>query len=100
MARRAKTLRSFQPRRFAVARGDEQHKNPKSDIDIAQAAAMQPIGQVAQDKLGIPDEALSPYARYKATLSPDYIRTPTNHPTATLIPLTPLPPTPPAQSTP
>src|SRR5689334_20472395 len=55
-----------------VARGDEQHRNPKSDIEIAQAAAMRPIGEVA-DKLGIPDEALSPYGRYKAKISLDYI---------------------------
>src|SRR5207245_10969515 len=39
-------------RRNAVARGDEQHKNPKPDIEIAQAAAMRPIGEVATEKLG------------------------------------------------
>ena len=57
-----------------MARGDDQHRNPKSDIEIAQAAAMRPIGQVAADKLGIPDEALSLYGRYTAKISLDYIR--------------------------
>src|SRR5713226_5471684 len=94
MARRAKTLRSFQPRRFAVARGDEQHRSPKSDIEIAQAAAMQPIGQVAADKLGIPDEALSPYGRYKAKISMDYIRTLADRPNGKLILVTAITPTP------
>ena len=68
-----------------MARGDEQHRNPKSDIDIAQAATMQPIGQVAADKLGIPDEALSPYGRYKAKISLDYIRTLADRPNGRLI---------------
>src|SRR6266852_969113 len=94
MARRAKTLRRFQPRRFAVARGDEQHRNPKSDIDIAQAAAMRPIGQVAADKLGIPDEALSLYGRYKAKISMDYIRTLADRPQGKLILVTAITPTP------
>src|SRR5947208_1890824 len=94
MARRAKTLRSFQPRRFAVARGDDQHRNPKSDIEIAQAAAMRPIGQVAADKLGIPDEALSPYGRYKAKISLDYVRSLADRPNGRLIVVTAITPTP------
>ena len=43
-----------------MARGDEQHKNPKPDIEIAQAATMRPIGDVAAEKLGIPAEAVLP----------------------------------------
>ena len=39
-----------------------------SDIDIAQAAELLPIGRIA-DSLGIPDEALDPYGRYKAKVS-------------------------------
>jgi formate--tetrahydrofolate ligase len=77
-----------------VARGDEQHRNPKSDIEIAQAAAMRPIGQVAADKLGIPDEALSPYGRYKAKISLDYIRTLADRPNGKLILVTAITPTP------
>src|SRR6266851_1956837 len=63
-----------QARRNAVARGDEQHKNPKSDIEIAQAAAMRPIGEVAGEKLGIPADVVLPYGRYKAKIPLDYIR--------------------------
>ena len=50
-----------------MARGADQHQNPQSDIEIAQAATMRPIGEIA-DKLGIPDEAVSPYGRYKAKI--------------------------------
>jgi formate--tetrahydrofolate ligase len=77
-----------------VARGADQHRNPQSDIDIAQAAAMRPIGQVAADKLGIPDEALSPYGRYKAKISMDYIRTLADRPDGRLILVTAITPTP------
>ncbi len=77
-----------------MARGDEQHRNPKSDIEIAQAAAMRPIGQVAADKLGIPDEALSLYGRYKAKISLDYVRSLKDRPNGRLILVTAITPTP------
>jgi formate--tetrahydrofolate ligase len=57
----------------AVARGSDQHQNPKSNIEIAQAAAMRPIGEIAEKKLGIPEEAISSYGRYKAKIALDYI---------------------------
>ena len=77
-----------------MARGADQHRNPQSDIDIAQAATMRPIGQVAADKLGIPDEALSPYGRYKAKVSLDFIRTLKDRPNGKLILVTAITPTP------
>jgi formate--tetrahydrofolate ligase len=77
-----------------VARGDEQHKNPKSNIEIAQAAAMRPIEEVAAGKLGIPDEAVSPYGKYKAKISLDYIRSLSERPEAKLILVTAITPTP------
>ncbi len=77
-----------------MARGDEQHRNPKSDIEIAQAATMRPIGQVAADKLGIPDEALSPYGRYKAKISLDYLSGLADRPRGRLILVTAITPTP------
>jgi formate--tetrahydrofolate ligase len=76
-----------------VARGDEQHKNPKSDIEIAQAASMRPIGEIA-GKLGIPDDALSPYGRYKAKVSLDYIRSLDKRPDGKLILVTAITPPP------
>jgi formate--tetrahydrofolate ligase len=76
-----------------VARGDEQHRNPKSDIEIAQAAAMRPIGEIAA-KLGIPDEALSPYGRYKAKIGLDYVASLKDRPDGKLILVTAITPTP------
>ncbi len=38
-----------------------------TDIEIARAATLQPIAQIA-GKLGIPDEAIEPYGRYKAKI--------------------------------
>src|SRR6266852_2497429 len=81
-------------RRNAVARGDEQHKNPKPDIEIAQAAAMRPIDEVAADKLGIPADAVSLYGKYKAKISLDYIRSLRDRPNGKLILVTAIAPTP------
>src|SRR6188508_399128 len=67
---------SVQPRENAKKPGkgsDEQHKNPKSDIEISQAAKMRPIVDVAADKLDIPAEDLIPYGHTKAKVSLDYI---------------------------
>jgi formate--tetrahydrofolate ligase len=76
-----------------VARGEDQHKNPKSNIEIAQEAVMRPIGEIAGEKLGIPDEAVSPYGKYKAKISLDYVRSlPDRH--AKLILVTAITPTP------
>ena len=44
-----------------------------SNIDIAQAAKMRRISDVAQERLGIPEDALSSYGRYKAKISLDYL---------------------------
>jgi formate--tetrahydrofolate ligase len=76
-----------------VARGDEQHRNPKSNIEIAQAATMRPIVEVAAEKLGIPDEAISQFGKYKAKISLDYIRSLTGRPTGKLILVTAITPT-------
>ena len=39
------------------------------DIEIARAAIMKPILKLAENKLGIPAEALVPYGHFKAKLS-------------------------------
>src|SRR5271155_5327840 len=80
-------------RRPAVARGADQHKNPQSDIAIAQAATMRPIGEIAA-KLGIPDEDLSPYGRFKAKIGLDYVDTLKDRPNGKLILVTAITPTP------
>nr|HMN50459.1 formate--tetrahydrofolate ligase [Xanthobacteraceae bacterium] len=43
-----------------------QHQNPKSDIEIAQAAKMRPITDIAKERLGIDAKNLEPYGHYKA----------------------------------
>ena len=47
-----------------------------SDIEIAQAAKLQRIAEVAREKLGIPEEHLEPYGHYKAKVSLEYLDTP------------------------
>jgi formate--tetrahydrofolate ligase len=76
-----------------VARGADQHQHPQSDIEIAQAATMRPIGAIAT-KLGIPDEAISPYGRYKAKIALDYVDSLKDRPNGKLILVTAITPTP------
>jgi formate--tetrahydrofolate ligase len=64
-----------------------------SDIEIAQQAKMKRIGEIA-DKLGIPDEAIEPFGRYKAKISLDYINTLAKKPNGKLILVTAISPTP------
>ncbi len=64
-----------------------------SDIEIAQAANMLPIAEVA-DRLGIPDDAVSPYGRYKAKIALDYLADLPENPEARLILVTAISPTP------
>ncbi|MCA3658362.1 MAG: formate--tetrahydrofolate ligase [Methylobacterium sp.] len=45
-----------------------------SDIEIARAARLLPIGAIAE-KLGIPDEALSPYGKHVAKVDLDWLKT-------------------------
>jgi formate--tetrahydrofolate ligase len=75
-------------------RSDEQHKSPKSDIEISQAAQMRPIVDVAKDKLGIDAEDLIPYGHYKAKVSLDYIGSLKGRPDGKLILVTAITPTP------
>jgi formate--tetrahydrofolate ligase len=51
-----------------------QHQNPKSDIEISQAAKKRPILDIAKERLGIAPENLEPYGHYKAKVSIDYIK--------------------------
>jgi formate--tetrahydrofolate ligase len=71
-----------------------QHQNPKSDIEIAQAAKKRPILDIAREKLGIAPENLDPYGHYKAKVSMDYIKSLKNKPNGKLILVTAITPTP------
>ena len=75
------------------AGSNEQHKKPKSDIEISQAATMRPIVDVAADKLGLKSEDLVPYGHYKAKVSLDYIDTLKDKPEGKLILVTAITPT-------
>ena len=60
---------------------DAKKKSVPSDIEIAQASKMKPIVEIAK-KLGIPDDAVSPFGHYKAKIALDYIATLRASPTA------------------
>jgi formate--tetrahydrofolate ligase len=75
-------------------RPEEQHKKPKSDIEISQAAQMRPIIEVAADRLGIPAEHVLPYGHYKAKISLDYLASLGGGPDGKLILVTAITPTP------
>jgi formate--tetrahydrofolate ligase len=67
-----------------------------SDIEIAQAASMDRISDVA-DRLGIPDASVEPYGHYKAKVSLDYLASLPENPDAKLILVTAISPTPPGE---
>jgi formate--tetrahydrofolate ligase len=71
-----------------------QHAHPKSDIEIAEAAALRPILQIGRDKLGIEADHLEPYGHYKAKVALDYIATLKNRPNGKLILVSAITPTP------
>src|SRR5262245_65799829 len=71
----------------------DQHKNPKSDIEIAQEAHMLPIAQVANRKLGINVSDLLLYGHFKAKVSLDYLDKLQPRPMAKLILVTAITPT-------
>ena len=72
----------------------DQHTNPKSDIDIANAARMEKIMVVAENRLGIDADNLEPYGHYKAKVSLDYIESLKDQPDGKLILVTAMTPTP------
>jgi formate--tetrahydrofolate ligase len=65
-----------------------------TDIEIAQQAKLRRIAQLAQEKLGIPDEALEPYGHYKAKVSLDYLDSLAGRKDGKLILVTAISPTP------
>ncbi len=65
-----------------------------TNIEIAQQAKMRPIVAVAKDRLGIPEESLASYGRYKAKLSLEFIHSLKDRPDGKLIVVTAINPTP------
>jgi formate--tetrahydrofolate ligase len=65
----------------------------QSDIEIARAAAKQPIWEIGA-KLGIPAESLDPYGNDKAKIASDFIATLADRPDGKLVLVTAISPTP------
>ncbi len=66
----------------------------QSDIQIAQGAVLQPIVALARERLGIPEEQLEPYGRFKAKISPAHIASLAGRPDGKLILVSGISPTP------
>ena len=65
----------------------------KTDVEIAQAATMQPITKIAQ-QLDIPADDVEQYGKYKAKISLDYWNTLKDRPNGKLVLVTAINPTP------
>jgi formate--tetrahydrofolate ligase len=81
-------------KKAAAPMAASQHSNPKSDIEIAQAAKKRPILEIAREKLCIAAENLEPYGHYKAKVSMDYIKSLKGRPNGKLILVSAITPTP------
>lgn len=64
-----------------------------SDIDIARAAALRPIRAIA-DRIGVPEEALSPHGRHIAKVDLDWLNALPERPGSRLVLVTAINPTP------
>jgi len=71
----------------------DQHKEPKSDIQIAQESHLLPIAQVAHRRLGVNLSDLLLYGHFKAKVSLDYLNTLERRPNSKLILVTAMTPT-------
>lgn len=65
-----------------------------SDLEIAQRAKLRPIIRLAEERLGIGEDHLDAYGRFKAKLSLEYIETLNERPSGKLILVTAMSPTP------
>src|SRR6185437_16392347 len=74
-----------------------QQQNPKSYIEISQAAKKIPIMKIARERLGIEPENLDPYGHYKAKLAMDFVKSLKDRPNGKLILVTAITPTPAAE---
>ena len=81
-------------RKEQAAELSSQHINPKSDIEIAQAAKVRPIMDIARERLGIAAENLEPYGHYKAKVSMNYVKSLQGRKNGKLILVSAITPTP------
>ena len=66
----------------------------QSDIQIAQGATLRPIVALARERLGIHEEALEPYGRFKAKIAPGHVAGLADRPDGKLILVSGISPTP------
>src|SRR5579862_8953972 len=82
---------------MATARGKEQGENlvstPKSDIEIARAARLKPITEIAAS-LGVPEDAVYRYGPTKAKLAPEVVAQARQNKRGKMILVTAISPTP------
>ena len=64
-----------------------------TDIEIAQSAEMKPIREIAK-AIGIPEDDIEYYGKYKAKISGDFIKKASSNPNGKLILVTAINPTP------
>ncbi|MGG5808869.1 formate--tetrahydrofolate ligase [Falsiroseomonas sp. CW058] len=64
-----------------------------TDLEIARAATLRPIAEIAA-RAGIPDEALEPYGKHKAKVSPAFVAEASARPPGALVLVTGISPTP------
>ena len=69
----------------------------QSDIEIANAAVLRPIREIAEETLGIGEEHLVPYGHYKAKVDVGYLTSLADRPLGRLVLVTALSPTPPGE---
>jgi formate--tetrahydrofolate ligase len=79
---------------FSWTRKKSQEVAVLSDIEIAQQAKLKRIAALAVERLGIPEENLEPYGRYKAKISLEYLDSVKGRPDGKLILVTAMSPTP------
>ncbi len=65
-----------------------------SDIEIARAARLKPVMEIAREQFGIPAESMDPYAHSKAKLSLEHIENLATKEDGKLILVTAISPTP------
>lgn len=69
----------------------------QSDIEIANAAVLRPIREIAEETLGIAEEHLVPYGHHKAKVDVGYLASLADRPLGQLVLVTALSPTPPGE---
>ncbi|MCL2473675.1 MAG: formate--tetrahydrofolate ligase [Alphaproteobacteria bacterium] len=73
---------------------NNQHVSPKTDIEISQLAALMPVTDIAEKKLGIPKDNIYSYGPHKAKISLEYLKSIEKRPNAKMILVTAITPTP------